>query len=199
MSTAGLKNDQEKPRMDLVPAGATTEIAKVFTFGAKKYAEHNWRNGFKYSRLIAALERHIAAFKENEDMDPESGLYHMGHAGCCVMMLLEHQLKGYGEDDRYKPVVKDTKYALKNKMYLDKSRLDETFYIGDILYKSYYDINCNMIYALPFDSRLENYTFDQKEFRYCGKGLYSGIPDNSSFVEIFPTWRESVERNETNV
>lgn len=97
----GQKNDSEKPRMDLVPAGAVLETAKVFTFGAKKYAPHNWRKGFEYGRLIAALERHIAAFKEGEDTDPESGLPHMAHASCCVMMLIEHQLKGYGFDDRY--------------------------------------------------------------------------------------------------
>lgn len=100
-TTSALKFDTEKPRMDLVPAGAVIETAKVFTFGAKKYAAHNWRKGFEYGRLIASLERHIAAFKEGEDLDPESGLPHMAHASCCVMMLIEHQLKGYGKDDRF--------------------------------------------------------------------------------------------------
>lgn len=98
---SGIKHDAEKPRMDLIPAGAALEIAKVFTFGAKKYAPNNWRGGFDWSRLIGALERHIAAFKEGEDLDPESGLPHMAHAGCCVMMLLEHQRLNYGVDDRY--------------------------------------------------------------------------------------------------
>jgi hypothetical protein len=98
---SALKNDTEKSRMELVPAGAVLAIADVFTFGAKKYAAHNWRKGFDWSRLIGALERHIAAFKEGEDLDPESGLPHMAHAGCCVMMLLEHQRLKYGNDDRY--------------------------------------------------------------------------------------------------
>lgn len=98
---SGVKHDGEKSRVDLVPAGAVLAIADVFTFGAKKYAPNNWRGGFDWSRLIGALERHIAAFKEGEDLDPESGLPHMAHAGCCVMMLLEHQRLGYGRDDRY--------------------------------------------------------------------------------------------------
>jgi hypothetical protein len=99
-----IKHDSEKPRMELVPSGAVLAIADVFTFGAKKYAAHNWRGGFEWSRLIGALERHVAAFKEGEDLDPESGLPHLAHAGCCVMMLLEHQRLNYGVDDRYKTV-----------------------------------------------------------------------------------------------
>ena len=92
--------------MDLMPFGALEQIAWVFTFGAKKYAPHNWRNGFEWSRLIAALERHIGAFKEGEDTDPESQMPHLAHAGCCLLMLLEHTLKGYGMDDRYSTLMK---------------------------------------------------------------------------------------------
>jgi Domain of unknown function (DUF5664) len=101
---SAIKHDTEKPRMELVPGGAVLAIADVFTFGAKKYAAHNWRAGFNWSRLIGALERHVTAFKEGEDLDPESGLPHLAHAGCCVMMLLEHQRLNYGVDDRYKTV-----------------------------------------------------------------------------------------------
>jgi hypothetical protein len=98
-----LKHDSEKPSMDLLPVGAKKAIAEVFDFGAKKYARHNWRNGFNYSRLIAAAERHLDAFNDGEDLDPESGKPHLAHLGCCVLMLLESTIKGYGVDDRYKP------------------------------------------------------------------------------------------------
>ena len=101
--TQALKFDNEKPGMDLLPVAAKRAIAEVFDFGAKKYARHNWRCGFNYSRLIAAAERHLDAFNDGEDLDPESGKSHLAHLGCCVLMLLESTIKGYGTDDRYKP------------------------------------------------------------------------------------------------
>jgi hypothetical protein len=96
-----LKFDNGKPGMDLLPVEAKRAIAEVFDFGAKKYARHNWRNGFNYSRLIAACERHLDAFNDGEDLDPESGKSHLAHAGCDLMMLLESVIKGYGTDDRH--------------------------------------------------------------------------------------------------
>jgi hypothetical protein len=97
----GIKHDNEKPMMDLLPMAALTEVGKVLTEGSKKYSRHNWRHGFKYSRLQAALLRHYSAFSEGEDHDPETKLLHLAHLTCCALFLLEHQVKGYGEDDRY--------------------------------------------------------------------------------------------------
>ena len=39
----GLKFDSEKPRMDLLPPKAISEVAKVLGFGAEKYGPENWR------------------------------------------------------------------------------------------------------------------------------------------------------------
>lgn len=200
MSNAGLKNDQEKPRMELVPAGATLEIAKVLTFGAKKYAPHNWRKGFEYSRLIGALERHIAAFKEGEDLDPESGLPHMAHAGCCVMFLIEHQLKGYGTDDRYKSDTKSKFDKFPDFLLFDLSNSSPLLKINDILFKKEYDSNLNIRYLIPIDKNLkEDYTFNYSTETYYGEGLYAGIYNNGGIVEVFATWRTGHERDEANV
>lgn len=99
----GKKNDAEKVPMDLLSHEALVEIAKVFGFGAKKYARHNYRGGIAYSRLVAAAYRHLGAFNSGEDVDPESGLPHVAHLGCCVVMLLD-MLREHPElDDRYKP------------------------------------------------------------------------------------------------
>ena len=76
------------------------------TFGAKKYDSHNWRRGFKWSRLLGAALRHILAFMGGQDKDPETNLSHLAHAACCIMFLLEHEAKGLGEDDRYKDITK---------------------------------------------------------------------------------------------
>ncbi len=104
METGGTKFDAEKPRMDLIDPYAMEQLAKVLTFGAKKYAEHNWRRGIKVSRIVAALDRHKAALMRGEDIDPESGLPHVDCMQCNTMFLswtLKHRPD---MDDRWKPV-----------------------------------------------------------------------------------------------
>lgn len=98
----GLKYDQGKPPMDLLSAKALTEIAKVMGFGATKYSANNWRNGIQWSRIIGAALRHIEAFNDGQDKDPETGLSHIAHASCCLMFLLEYEQTHPELDDRYK-------------------------------------------------------------------------------------------------
>lgn len=74
----------------------TCESHQILREGA-----HNWRQGFNWSRLYGAALRHLTAHLDGEDKDPESGLSHLAHLGCCVMFLLEHEAKGLGKDDRY--------------------------------------------------------------------------------------------------
>lgn len=104
---SGKKFDETKTRVDLLSTPALTEIAKVLTFGAEKYGVNNWREGMDWSRLQAAALRHLFAFMEGEDRDQETDLPHLAHLGCCVMFLLEYQLKGLGHDDRYKQEVQN--------------------------------------------------------------------------------------------
>lgn len=102
-SEAGQKFDHDKPPMDLLDGYALEQVARVMGFGANKYGEHNWRGGIRYSRLIAAMLRHIHAFNKGEDFDPETGISHVAHAGCCVMFLLWMQAHRQDMDDRWKP------------------------------------------------------------------------------------------------
>lgn len=101
MELTAVKHDQTKPRMELLSPTAMEQIAKVLTFGADKYTENNWRGGFKWTRLVGSLLRHVFAWLGGENNDPESGLSHLAHAGCCIMMLLEHEQLKLGEDDRW--------------------------------------------------------------------------------------------------
>ena len=98
----GLKFDGDKPRMDLLDAEALEELTKVLTFGAKKYADENWRKGISFRRLLAAALRHVFAFMRGEDKDPETGLSHMAHAMCCAMFVIWMQRHRPDMDDRYK-------------------------------------------------------------------------------------------------
>lgn len=96
------KLDYGKPRMDLLSRSALEEISKVLGFGATKYGPNDWKRGMDWSRLYGAALRHLTAHMDGEDLDPESGLSHLAHLGCCVMFLLEYERKGVGQDDRYK-------------------------------------------------------------------------------------------------
>lgn len=107
---SGQKFDADKIRMDLFPAAAIEEISKVLTFGAKKYAAHNWAKGIAYSRLLGAAFRHLFAYSRGEDKDPESGLSHLAHAGCCVVFLIWMEKFRADLDDRFKdPAVTSAK------------------------------------------------------------------------------------------
>lgn len=98
----GVKFDADKPRMDLLSPVALEEIAKVMTFGAKKYGDNNWRKGLAWSRVLGAALRHIFAFIRGEDVDRETGFSHLSHASCCLMFLLEYESTRREFDDRYR-------------------------------------------------------------------------------------------------
>lgn len=105
--TGGIKYDTGKPPMSLIDRHAVEQIAQVLAFGANKYAAHNWRQGIAFSRLLDAALRHLFAFADGEDTDPESGLSHIAHAGCCVVFLLG-MIHAHPElDDRHKEPVND--------------------------------------------------------------------------------------------
>lgn len=103
LDNKGIKHDQGKPPIDLVPKELIEEVSKVLGFGATKYARFNWLNGMDWSRVYAAAMRHLLAWNSGEDIDPESNLPHLAHAGCCIAFLLTYQERNLGTDDRYKP------------------------------------------------------------------------------------------------
>lgn len=101
--SGGTKHDHDKPVMAYLDMDSLRDEAMVFTFGAKKYAPWNWREGIKVSRLMSACLRHTTAFIDGETLDPESGLSHLSHARCCLAMahwMIKHRPD---MDDRYFP------------------------------------------------------------------------------------------------
>ena len=67
-STGGQKGTKIE-RFDLIPAGPLAELAAHYGRGALKYAEHQWRAGYEWSKSIAAIGRHSNAFNGGEDYD----------------------------------------------------------------------------------------------------------------------------------
>jgi hypothetical protein len=93
MSEIGMKFDDDKPRMDLLPPLSMIEVAKVLKHGADKYEAENWRLVTNpKARYLAAGLRHIFAHMCGEYYDDDSGLPHLAHAICGFMFMLELDL-----------------------------------------------------------------------------------------------------------
>ena len=87
-----MKYDNDKPKLQLIPTHALNEAARVFAFGAEKYGENNLRldiDKYGWTRHYGSIQRHLAAWNDGEDIDPESGLPHLAHAMTQLMILLQ--------------------------------------------------------------------------------------------------------------
>lgn len=84
----GLKFDDNKPPLDLIPYDALVEVAKVLAAGEKKYGLANWSNGIEIRRLLAAAMRHIGQFNNGEDYDEETQTLHISNAICNLMFAI---------------------------------------------------------------------------------------------------------------
>lgn len=98
----GRKDDTGKLPLDLLAPEYLLLTAAVLQFGANKYEAYNWAKGMKWSRVFAALMRHMWAWWAGERNDPETNISHLGHASCCLMFLIAYEQRGTGEDDRPK-------------------------------------------------------------------------------------------------
>jgi len=98
----GIKHDQDKPDLSLLPKEALEAMAYAFMHGEKKYGRYNFRAGMEWHRPLAAALRHITSFNEGEDIDADSNGSHLGHALAAIAMLIVYQQKGLGKDTRYK-------------------------------------------------------------------------------------------------
>jgi hypothetical protein len=96
----GIKYDTEKDPWHLAPWDAFRAIVRVLKHGAEKYEPRNWERGMAWSRPFAACMRHLTAWFDGENKDPESGMPHLWHAGCCIVFLIAYELRDAGTDDR---------------------------------------------------------------------------------------------------
>lgn len=97
----GERKNAGKLKWSLVSMTALEPLVQVLTFGAIKYDEHNWKKGLKYTEICESLQRHLNAFIDGEDNDPESKLAHVGHILCNAMFLSYMFRFRKDMDDRY--------------------------------------------------------------------------------------------------
>jgi hypothetical protein len=84
---SGARFNDSKPDFFLIPAVTLADEARVWSHGKAKYAAWNWAKGMPWSVPYACAMRHLAAWQQGEDIDPESGLPHIAHAMCNLRML----------------------------------------------------------------------------------------------------------------
>lgn len=88
-----IKLDNEKLRYELIPSSTLSSLAEVLTYGARKYEVDNWKKCKDVNRYIGALFRHIEAWRNGEENDPESNLSHLSHALANIAFLIDLKLK----------------------------------------------------------------------------------------------------------
>lgn len=96
----GRKDDEGKTPYHLIAPELLEGVGQVLDFGARKYAPRNWELGMNWSRPFSALMRHMWAWWRGEQTDPETGMSHLWHAGCCLMFLMAYEQRKTGTDDR---------------------------------------------------------------------------------------------------
>ena len=99
---AAVKNDDGKLRFDLVPVRPFEELARVYTIGAKKYADRNWENGLSWGRVFGAMMRHAWAWWRGERHDLQDGQHHLSSVAWCAFALMEYERTHPERDDRAK-------------------------------------------------------------------------------------------------
>lgn len=88
----------------LWPTTATAMGSLGLLDGMLKYGRSNWRaSGVRASIYFDAANRHLNAWFEGEDYDPDSGLPHLAHALACLAIVVDAQAAGKLNDDRMHP------------------------------------------------------------------------------------------------
>lgn len=60
-------------------------MIEVLEYGAKKYAPFNWMKGLDNKEILESAQRHLARLMDGEEIDPETGISHVGHLMCNCM------------------------------------------------------------------------------------------------------------------
>lgn len=90
-----------KAPMSTVSAVVLAEVGVAMLEGAAKYGRHNYRAvGVQSSVYYDATMRHLMAWWEGEDIDPDSGMSHITKAITSLVVLRDAMIQGMLTDDR---------------------------------------------------------------------------------------------------
>lgn len=92
--------DRKVP-LHLVPTPAMVAIAMGLKDGARKYGPYNWRTlDVETQTYVGAALRHLMAWQDGEDIDPDSGNSHLAHAMASLAILVDAMESGNVIDNR---------------------------------------------------------------------------------------------------
>ena len=97
-----LRYNNGKLRWSLIDWKSLESMVRVLEKGAQKYDDHNWKKGMPTSQISESLLRHMFAFMNGEDNDPETNESHLGHVMCNAMFLIYNLRENPKFDDRYR-------------------------------------------------------------------------------------------------
>lgn len=100
-SSTGGEKGVKPERYDLIPVEALAKVAQLYGKGAEKYAAHNWRRGYEWSKSYAAMQRHANSFWNGEDLDPEMQLPHLASVIFHAFTLMTFMDEQPRFDDRF--------------------------------------------------------------------------------------------------
>lgn len=90
-----------KAPLSVVPMNVVAEIGIGMLEGACKYGRHNYRAArIRSSAYFDATMRHLIAWWEGEDIDPDTGMSHVAKALTSLTVLRDAQMRGMCDDDR---------------------------------------------------------------------------------------------------
>lgn len=85
-----LAANEQRVLLHLVPSPALAHVAHALMDGARKYGPYNWRKeGVSAVTYVSAAMRHIRDWLDGEEVAPDSGVHHLGHAAACLAILLD--------------------------------------------------------------------------------------------------------------
>lgn len=94
----------QKPPVHLVPPILMIAAARAIAEGAVKYGAFNWRKSepLKMTTYLSGMLRHLMAFLDGEEIDPESstGKTHLEGLAASLAILLDARALGNLVDDR---------------------------------------------------------------------------------------------------
>lgn len=93
----------KKVALQLVPAALDVAAAKGLKEGAVKYGAFNWReNDVEVMTYVGAIKRHLAAWVDGEEIDPDSihGKHHLDGVAASLAILLDAMAGGFAVDNR---------------------------------------------------------------------------------------------------
>lgn len=91
----------KKVPFHVVPMRVIAGLGLALLEGARKYGSFNWRvAGVRASVYFDAMHRHMGAWWEGQDIDPDSGLSHVDKAIASLVVLRDSMLQGNWVDDR---------------------------------------------------------------------------------------------------